>query len=145
MKITGACHCQRIRVELTWPATAGPMPAKRCGCSYCMRFDGTWTSHPEAELVLQVAGDAREQRYRFGTGTADFLFCGHCGVVLAALDDNAGNTRAVVNINTLDLSQEISFSNSDSDFEGESLQARLDRRAANWISSVTFLREAEET
>lgn len=138
MNLTGACHCQGISYVLSWPDHARPAPARRCGCSYCTRFGAIWTSHPDAILSLGIASAVLEKRYRFGTGTAEFLFCRHCGVVTAALDDNSGSTRAVVNINTLDQNQDIDFIHSDSDFDGEREQERLERRAANWISTVNF-------
>lgn len=138
MKLTGACHCQGISYDLSWPDHARPAPARRCGCSYCTRFGAIWTSHPEAALALRVASAPLEKRYRFGTGTADFLFCRRCGVVIAALDGNSGSTKAVVNINTLDPGQDIDFIHSDSDYDNEPEQARLARRAANWISTVNF-------
>ena len=137
MKLSGACHCRQIRYVLNWPENE-PVPARRCGCSYCTRFSGIWTSNPDAKLSVRFAAGSPEQRYRFGTGTADFVFCRHCGVVVLALDDNSESIKAVVNINTLDPGQDINFKQSDSDFDGESTQARIQRRAVNWISSVEF-------
>lgn len=136
MTYHGGCHCSAIRYRLEWPDAGGPVPARRCGCSYCTRFNGTWTSHPEAQLAIHVSGQGAG-RYRFATGTADFLFCKHCGVTVAALGEDSGAIIAVVNINTLDDAG-IAFDHSDSDFEGETLDARLDRRAARWIGNVTL-------
>jgi len=133
----GGCHCGAVRYRLDWPEGGGALPARRCGCSYCKRFDGTWTSLPEARLDIHTFGNPTG-RYRFATGTADFLFCARCGVTVAALDANGGELKAVVNIHTLDDAATIEFDRSDSDFEGETRGARLARRAARWIGEVTL-------
>jgi len=83
-------------LPLKGPADAPVIPARRCTCGYCTRFNGTWTSHPDAVLRLLVASEAPPGRYRFGTQTADFLFCGSCGVTVAAVCETGGRLRAVV-------------------------------------------------
>lgn len=88
-------------------------------------------------MVIDHPADPLPGRYRFETGTADFLFCSACGVVLAALDDNGGALRAVVNTLTLSGRDTLEFEHSDCDFEGEATEARLERRARNWIGRVT--------
>jgi hypothetical protein len=134
--LEGGCHCRKLRYVLEWPAGAGGIPARRCTCGYCSRFNGTWTSHPDARLRLRREPGATLECYRFGTRTADFLFCGACGVTIAALCETGGRLRAVVNVNTLDAAGDLEFERSDSDFEGETLEERLDRRAARWIGDV---------
>ena len=56
-RFTGGCHCRALHFRLDWPEDAGPLPARRCTCSYCTRFDGTWTSHPDARLELIESGE----------------------------------------------------------------------------------------
>jgi len=112
------------------------MPARRCTCAYCTRFNAAWTSHPGAELVLGGPDAGQARRYRFGTGTADFIFCAKCGVTVAATCETDGGLRGIVNINTLDRVHELDFDRGDSDFEGESRDARLSRRKKHWIGSV---------
>jgi hypothetical protein len=137
MKLTGGCHCGAMHFELTWPDGETELPARRCTCSYCLRFDGTWTSHPDAELLITGGAAALGSAYRFGTGTADFLFCSGCGVTVAAVCETEGALRAVVNINTLH-SCELPLARSDSDFDAENLDERLNRRAGRWIGKVTL-------
>ena len=48
MKLTGSCHCKTMDYRLDWPDQAESIPARRCSCTYCSRFGGTWTSHPKA-------------------------------------------------------------------------------------------------
>ena len=142
MNLAGACHCRDIHYELEWPQEGAVIPARRCTCSYCMRFNGTWTSHPEARLVIRLRHAAGHGGYRFGTATADFLFCGRCGITIAALCETDGTLRAVVNVNTLDR-DDIVFEHSDSNFDSESKEQRLNRRQARWIAHVQIIEEAQ--
>ena len=137
MKYAGGCHCKAVQYALDWPAGSAALPARRCTCGYCTRFDGTWTSHPDACLEIRFEGDPPE-RYRFGTQTADFLFCSTCGTVVAALCELDGEPRAVVNVNTLDGVGGLELDHSDSDFGNESVSGRLDRRRENWIGRVAW-------
>ncbi|MDX1460535.1 MAG: hypothetical protein R3348_05710 [Xanthomonadales bacterium] len=137
MTLAGGCHCGAVRYQLEWPADQ-PIPARRCTCTYCTRFGGTWTSHPEARLAFECTASSVLGRYRFGTGTADFCFCNSCGVMVAALDDHGGRLKAVVNVRTLDEFDSLAFEHADSCFDGEATDDRLQRRGRNWIPRVSF-------
>lgn len=134
----GGCHCGELRYRLDWPAAAGHMPARRCTCAYCTRFNAAWTSHPEAGLDLVASEPDVVRRYRFGTETADFLFCARCGVTVAAIGEAPQGPIAIVNVNTLDRCDELEFDHSDSDFEEETREQRLARRAERWIGRVAL-------
>jgi hypothetical protein len=138
LNFTGSCHCAGIRYELQWPDTQASIPARRCTCSYCTRFNGTWTSHPDAQLTISCEGESPAGRYRFATGTAEFLFCGSCGVIVAALCADSEGLKAVLNINTLDEDERLLFEPGDSHFDGETLEQRLERRSAGWIGQVVL-------
>lgn len=138
ISLSGGCHCGGLRYVLEWPAAATVIPARKCACRYCTRFNGTWTSHPDAVLRLERAPSAPPGRYRFGTGTADFLFCSVCGVVVAALSKAPKGMVAVVNVNTLASVAGLGLDRSESDFDGETTEDRLARRARRWIGQVVF-------
>lgn len=138
MNFEGGCHCGDFRYQLTWPEGAGRLPARRCTCDYCTRFNAVWTSHPQARLAVSVPGGAQPGRYRFATATADFLFCPRCGVSFAAVCEIDGALKGVLNVNTLDGAEVLEFDRSDSDFEGESREQRLARRGDRWIGEVVL-------
>lgn len=144
MKLTGSCHCGSVEYSLDWPEQAECIPARECSCTYCSRFGGTWTSHPDASLVINFPHDHEPEKYRFGTATADFLFCGRCGITVAAVDENSGRPRAVVNIRTLHDDTTLSFERSVSHFDGESTDDRLGRRSRNWIGRVQIVSSAPQ-
>ena len=136
--IEGGCHCGNVRLSLDWPAEVERIPARACGCTFCRKHGATWTSHPQASLVLRIADATRVERYAFGTRTADFHVCMACGVVVAATCRIDGRDYAVVNINTFEGVDPARFDRSDSDVEGETVDARLARRRSRWIADVRF-------
>ena len=77
MKIEGGCHCGLIRFE----AEVGdePLPVLDCNCSICAKTGFKHLMVPHGDFTLLSGAEALVS-YRFGTGTADHLFCGTCGV-----------------------------------------------------------------
>jgi hypothetical protein len=76
------------------------------------------------------------ENYRFGTGTCDFLICRRCGVFIAAVSEMLAGARAVVNVNCLSDRERFTSVPEIHDFEDETIEVRLSRRAANWMPAV---------
>ena len=134
--IDGSCHCGNVRFELRWPASEAVIPIRQCGCDFCSKHGGAWTSHPESELAIQVSDPSVVSRYRFGTKTADFLVCATCGVVPVVLSEIDNILYAVVNANTFADVGALEVSRRSTDFDAEDRKSRLNRRQRNWISKV---------
>lgn len=132
----GGCHCGNIRYRLRWPVPTESIPARACGCSFCRSRRATYTSHREAELEAVISDEAHLTRYRFATGTADFHICRLCGGMTFATSEIDGQLRAVVNVWTFDETENMKFEVASTDFDGESVDERLQRRARNWIPAV---------
>jgi len=77
MKVTGGCHCGDIRFEAELPAE--PVPALDCNCSVCRMTGFLHIMVPHKQFGL-LTGRNSLVGYRFGTGAAEHLFCGRCGV-----------------------------------------------------------------
>ena len=77
MKVRGGCHCSAVRfeAELADP----PVPALDCNCSICSMTGFLHIIVPHDRFELLSGRDALVG-YRFGTGAAEHLFCGRCGV-----------------------------------------------------------------
>ncbi|MDQ3145252.1 MAG: GFA family protein [Pseudomonadota bacterium] len=77
IKVSGGCHCGAVR----FTASVGepPVPALDCNCSICAMtgFRHVIVAHGDFTLV---GGAEALTSYRFGTGTAEHLFCSLCGV-----------------------------------------------------------------
>ena len=135
--IDGSCHCGNIRFVLHWPGSETEIPVRMCGCSFCQKHSGSWTSHRESQLEVHIDDESLLSKYRFGTATADFFVCAKCGVVPFVVSEIDGNLYAVVNVNAFGDTPGMSFSTSATDFDGEDTGSRLGRRKRNWIPMVT--------
>jgi hypothetical protein len=102
MLIHGGCHCGNIRFALTWLPAPAAIPARACGCSFCVKHGGVWSSCAGGALRVTVRDAGLVQRYVFGTRTADFHVCRVCGVVPLVSSDIAGRRYAVVNVNAFE-------------------------------------------
>jgi hypothetical protein len=139
MKITGSCHCGNIRFELDWQPEPVRIPARACGCSFCVKHGGVWTSCPTGKLRVVVRDAARSLAYQFGTRTADFHTCTGCGVVPVVTSRIDGRLYAVVSVNAFDDVAPSSLERTPASFDGESEGDRLARRQRNWIGHVEFV------
>jgi hypothetical protein len=138
MRITGGCHCGNIAYVLAWEPDPVQIPARACGCTFCAKHGGVWTSHPAARLAVTVAAAQDVEPYRFGTRTAVFHVCRRCGVVPLVTCRIDEREYAVVNVNTFaDVAPPL-LQRAAASFDGEAEPARLARRQRNWIADVTI-------
>ena len=137
MLIHGQCHCGNIAFQLEWN---GPqeIPARACGCSFCVKHGGVWTSHPGSRLTVTLDDADLVSKYAFGTRTATFHVCSRCGAVPLVTSDIDDHLYAVVNVNVLENVDPSSFRPAPANFEGEDVESRLARRKRNWIADVRF-------
>jgi hypothetical protein len=134
--IRGSCHCGNVRFELAWPGEAAAIPARRCGCTFCRKHGGVWTSNPAGVLTVRIERPAQVSRYEFGTATAEFVVCANCGAVPLVTSRIDDRVYAVVNVNTFDGIDPARISISPASFDGEEVGDRLARRRRYWIPDV---------
>lgn len=144
IQIHGGCHCGNIRFSLEWPRSESEIPVRKCGCTFCVKHGGAWTSHREAQLAAAIDDHSLVSKYIFGTETADFYVCSVCGVAPFVLSEIDGRLYAVINVNTFEDSGGLSYSSSSTDFDGEDAGSRLERRKRNWIPNVVVANTANE-
>lgn len=130
--IHGSCHCGNISFVFHRPDTDELIPVRACGCSFCVKHRGVWTSHPQGRVELALGDGDRVQRYRFGTQTADFYICTVCGVAPIVTSEINGSAYAVVNVNCFDDVDRAELAETSTDFDGEGKDDRLARRQRNW-------------
>jgi len=76
MKIEGGCHCKKVRFEAEVPERVDVL---ECNCSICAATGFRHLIVPHEGFRL-LSGSNALTSYRFGTGTAEHLFCATCGV-----------------------------------------------------------------
>jgi len=134
----GGCYCGNIRFTFVWPEAGETIPTRACSCTFCRKHGGVYTSHPDARLDVTVEDAGKVEKYRFGTGTADFHICRTCGVMPVITCSMDGTLHAVVNVNTLNGVEPSAFTPATADFDGETTEDRLARRKRNWVGTVTM-------
>jgi hypothetical protein len=137
--IHGSCHCGNIRFTLDWHPDPSEIPARACGCSFCIKHGGVWTSFPAGRLRVNVRDRERVSRYEFGTKTADFHVCKACGVAPLVTSLIDGRVYAVVSVNAFDDVEASRLKRMPASFDGEATGDRLARRKRNWIGDVEFV------
>jgi hypothetical protein len=73
--MTGSCHCGRVRFRVTAELSG----ITECNCSICTKKGLLHLIVPPQSFEL-VSGKEELSTYRFNTGTAQHMFCRHCGV-----------------------------------------------------------------
>ena len=98
----GGCHCGALRWQFTTTKLLGDFVPRACDCDYCTRHRAAWVSDPAGQLQIH-AGTAKLQRYRQGSGQAEFLLCRDCGVLVAVIaQGDDGRLFGAVNRNAFD-------------------------------------------
>jgi hypothetical protein len=123
MKVQGGCHCGAVRFEAE--VAPPPVPTIDCTCSVCRMTGFLHIMVPHDRFELMTGRDALTS-YRFGTGTADHLFCRHCGVK-SFYQPRSYPESWSVNANCLDQPVELTIER----FDGrnwETAKADLDAR-----------------
>jgi hypothetical protein len=136
MEHRGGCHCGNIHVRLRLSKPPQENPLRACACTFC-RAHNTRTVADPAGLFEAWADDwALVEPYRFGSRSADYLVCRRCGIYVAAVGETAAGQRAVVNVNCLDDRASFTQAPNTTDYDGETTQTRLARRASNWMPAL---------
>jgi len=133
-ELGGRCHCGNLSVRLVATRDAGELPVRACACSFCAPRRLRWTTDASGTAEIVVADEHELSRYRFGTGTADFLICRRCGSVVAAVS-HGEPMRAVVNVDVLERADELQSAVT-VDFDAEDVDSRLARRARGWTPAA---------
>ncbi len=139
MLIQGSCHCGNLSFGLNWQPDPTSIQARACGCSFCVKHGGVWTSNPSSALTVTVREPRLVSRYAFGTSTAAFHICGRCGVVPVVTSELDNHLYAVVSVNAFNNVPQSLLQRSATDFQGESVESRLARRKRSWIATITFV------
>ena len=78
--MTGSCHCQGVRFELTPPTEF----VSHCHCADCRRIHGaafvTWTAVPRERFALLCGGDLLNDYW--SSDQVNWRFCSRCGTSL---------------------------------------------------------------
>jgi hypothetical protein len=139
MHIQGSCHCGNISFGLRWEPQPTEIPARACGCTFCAKHGGVWTSCPSGALAVTIREPTLVSKYSFGTSTAQFHICARCGIAPVVTSEIDHRLYAVVSVNAFNNVPQSLLRRSAADFDGENVESRLARRKRGWIPDVQFI------
>lgn len=136
MEHSGGCHCGnlRVRLRLTRPPVENPLRA--CGCAFCRANQTRTVADPDGLFEVWADDWSLVEPYRFGSRTADYLLCKRCGIYIGAVCETAAGLRAVVNTNALADRAAFTQTPGATNYDGETTEQRLARRAVRWMPAV---------
>ena len=127
----GRCHCGAIGFAFRTALPPGEWAVRACQCSFCRSHGVRMTAGPHARVSFHFADASRLTRYRFGTGTTDFLICSGCGVYIGAVTASGGRQYATLNVNTIREPLPVPQAQP-VDYDGESTDEKRSRREERW-------------
>lgn len=138
MTLGGGCHCGRLRVAFSTVLDPAGITPRACDCSFCQKHGAAYVSDPAGQLSISIAAPDDLHRYRQGSNTAEFLFCGHCGVLVAVVLDHDGRTHGAVNARCLDATTRLGNAVTASPQQLAAAE-KVDRWLRLWIPDVELL------
>ena len=129
------CHCGALTARYWTATTPEKWPVRACQCSFCRAHGALSISDPAGSLEF-ACSQPELQRYRFGTGTTEFLICRACGVYVGAQMASEGRRFGVLNGLTLTAVPEDLCSPKPMNYADETAESRRVRRAARWTPLV---------
>lgn len=100
--LTGGCHCGNITIAMELRRLPKAYQPRACDCEFCRKHGAAYVADPEGDLRFKIKDMQRIVRYRQGSGQADFLLCGGCGVLVGVVYQDGDQLRGVVNVHAMD-------------------------------------------
>ncbi|WP_413569288.1 GFA family protein [Bdellovibrio sp. HCB117] len=83
--LKGSCHCKNIEVEVGIETDPANLQPRSCDCDFCVKHHAAYVSDPRGFLKIQYKSESLLGLYKQGTGTADFIFCKNCGILVGVI------------------------------------------------------------
>ena len=125
LEAEGGCHCGAVRFVAT--LADPPVPALTCNCSICAMTGFIHIIVPHGDFEL-ISGRGVLASYRFGSGTAEHLFCTTCGVK-SFYQPRSHPDAWSVNARCLDRSPELAVT----PFDGGNWEAAIRKLAGDGV------------
>lgn len=97
----GGCHCGALTVELRVTQAPDALHPRACDCAFCMKHGAAWVSDAAGDLAIDVHARDAFGEYHQGSGSARFLLCRDCGVLVAVVHDDDDGPRGAINVRCL--------------------------------------------
>ena len=127
----GSCHCGAIRAALAATKPADALELRACQCAFCTRHGAMTVSDPAGRATFEIDRSSLAP-YQFGTRTGTSLICGRCGMYAGVIVEDGGRIWSALNVRGLAIPEFAGRSAEPVVYDGETPQARIDRRKSKW-------------
>ena len=137
----GGCRCGALRIHYACNRSLEELAPRACQCEFCLPRNFSYISAPEGRLEVRVRDRRMLYAHVFGTGTAEFMHCAICNHAVYVRSEIEGRTYGLVVAQALctaalpEIAKPV-------DYDEESLEQRLSRRADNWIPELELIEDA---
>lgn len=133
--LQGGCHCGQVQLGFDTGLAPDATSPRACNCSFCVAHGAAWLSDAQGGLRVRVLRGGSLARYRQGSGSAQFLLCRDCGVLVAVVFEDAGILCGAVNVRCLARADEFAATTPVSPMQLPAA-ARRERWRSLWIPRV---------
>jgi hypothetical protein len=137
-EVNGGCHCGNILLSIELSRPPGEYNPRTCDCEFCRKHGASYVSDPHGALLIRVKDRNASRHYRQGSGLADFLLCGNCGVLAGVCYLSDGRLYGTANVRALDTGADFGPEQAVSP-KKLSAGGKVDRWLDNWFSTVRVL------
>ncbi len=138
----GGCRCGAISYVWHCNHSLAELSPRACQCEFCQPRGAQYLSAPDSRLEVHMRDSRFVYAHAFGTYTADFMHCGRCNDLVYVSCEHDDRLLALVVQQS--LREQVEVSPGECDFDNESLDDRLARRAASWICELVLLDAKQE-
>ncbi len=131
---SGGCACGAVSYQLHCNLALADLAPRACQCEFCRPRGARYISVPDGCLEVRVQDRRFLYAHAFGTFTADFMHCARCNDLVYVSCEIEG--RALALAVQQSLHGEVFAAAAPADYDDESLDERLARRADNWIPEL---------
>lgn len=137
----GGCRCGLVRYTFHCNLPADALEARACQCLFCRPRGAIYLGASDGKLEVEVSDKRYLYAHVFATGTADFMHCARCNQLVYVVSIIDGQRYALVERESLEFATAPGTA-VPMDFDGESLEQRLARRARTWIPELEVTEHA---
>lgn len=84
--IRGSCYCENIILDANLSAPPKTYQPRACDCQFCIKHGAEYISDSRGTLEIHVKNVDWLKKFRQSDkGTADFLHCTNCGVLVGVI------------------------------------------------------------
>lgn len=104
---SGSCHCGNISFEISTSIEPFAYNPRACDCEFCRKHNASYLSDRNGALLIEIKNKLMLNKYKVGSGIADFLVCNKCGVMVGVCYELQGNIYGAINTNA--VNQDVQY------------------------------------